>query len=83
MRELQHLLVGRGIAAPDTGEYDAATVEAVRVAQARFGLVVDGIAGPKTVLALRAGSRQPGHLTGGPATRGGYAGRAPGRRARG
>ncbi|AMP37453.1 N-acetylmuramidase domain-containing protein [Ralstonia solanacearum] len=63
VRELQHLLIGRGIAAPDTGEYDAATVAAVRVAQARFGLVVDGIAGPKTVLALRAGSRQPGHLT--------------------
>ncbi|MDO3522796.1 N-acetylmuramidase domain-containing protein [Ralstonia pseudosolanacearum] len=63
VHELQHLLAGRGIAAPDTGEYDAATVAAVRVAQARFGLVVDGIAGPKTLLALRAGTRQPGHLS--------------------
>ncbi|OIT09011.1 peptidoglycan-binding protein [Ralstonia solanacearum] len=62
VRELQRLLVGRGFAAPDTSEYDAATTAAVRAAQVRFGLVVDGIAGPKTVQALAAGTRQPGHL---------------------
>ncbi|QOK96347.1 DUF3380 domain-containing protein [Ralstonia pseudosolanacearum] len=63
VRELQRLLAGRGFAAPDTGEYDAATVAAVRAAQARFSLVVDGMAGPKTVQALAVGIRQPGHLS--------------------
>ncbi|MCF1444640.1 N-acetylmuramidase domain-containing protein [Ralstonia nicotianae] len=63
VRELQRLLAGRGFSAADTGEYDAATAAAVRAAQACFDLVVDGIAGPKTVQALRVGARQPGHLT--------------------
>ncbi|QCX49873.1 N-acetylmuramidase domain-containing protein [Ralstonia pseudosolanacearum] len=63
VRELQRLLAGRGFSAPDTSEYDTSTTAVVRAAQARFGLVVDGIAGPKTVQALRAGTRQAGHLT--------------------
>ncbi|OAI65258.1 peptidoglycan-binding protein [Ralstonia solanacearum] len=63
VRELQRLLAARGFTAPDTGAYDAPTTAAVRAAQARFDLVVDGIAGPKTVQALRTGDRQLGHLT--------------------
>lgn len=63
VRELQRLLAVRGFPAPDTGAYDAPTTAAVRAAQARFGLVVDGIAGPKTMQALRTGDRQSGQLT--------------------
>jgi hypothetical protein len=43
--------------------YDQATVQAVKALQVNRGLVVDGIAGPKTFVALSAG-RLEHHLTG-------------------
>ena len=63
VRELQRMLGVKGFNAPDTGEYDADTAAAVRAAQVRFGLVVDGIAGPKTLQALQDGVRGPRLLT--------------------
>lgn len=62
VRELQRLLRRRGAAIELTAEYDAATLAAVRAAQARYGLVVDGIAGPKTLAALQLDGKAPGHL---------------------
>lgn len=44
------------------GWYGNATAAAVRRAQQRFGLVVDGIAGPKTMAALAAGEAAGRHL---------------------
>ena len=41
---------------PATAVFDEATQLAVSDAQRRFGLVVDGIAGPKTMEALTRGS---------------------------
>ncbi|MCT7316739.1 N-acetylmuramidase family protein [Ralstonia sp. CHL-2022] len=61
--ELQRLLSANGFNAPDTAVYCSDTAAAVRVAQIRFGLVVDGIAGPKTMAALQSGSRNIRHLT--------------------
>lgn len=61
--ELQRLLTANGFTAPDTAVYCADTAAAVRVAQIRFGLVVDGIAGPKTMAALQSGARNIRHLT--------------------
>lgn len=63
VRELQRLLRVRGARLEMTGDFDTATLAAVRAAQARYGLVVDGIAGPKTLLALQRDTRQPAHLT--------------------
>lgn len=63
VRELQRLLAVKGLTVPDTGEYGPETAAAVRAAQARFGLVVDGIAGPKTLQALQDGVRSPRLLT--------------------
>lgn len=42
--------------------YDAATESAVEALQTKTGLVVDGIAGPKTLAALATGQRDPKHL---------------------
>ena len=63
VRELQRLLIATGFNAPDSSAYCDDTTAAVRAAQKRFGLVVDGIAGPKTMAALQAGLRNPRHLT--------------------
>lgn len=62
VRELQRLLRVRGARIDLTGDFDAATATAVQAAQARYGLVVDGLAGPKTLLALQLDGKQPGHL---------------------
>ncbi|WP_321815682.1 MULTISPECIES: N-acetylmuramidase family protein [unclassified Paraburkholderia] len=43
--------------------YDAATEAAIEDIQTKTGLVVDGIAGPKTLSALATGQRDPKHLT--------------------
>ncbi|WP_029046580.1 N-acetylmuramidase domain-containing protein [Cupriavidus sp. amp6] len=63
VRELQRLLRERGARLDLTGDFDAVTLAAVRAAQARYGLVVDGIAGPKTLQALQRDTRQPRHLS--------------------
>jgi len=62
VRELQRLLRMRGARIELTAEFDADTFAAVRAAQSRYGLVVDGLAGPKTLLALQLDGRQPGQL---------------------
>jgi len=62
VRELQRLLRMRGARLELTGEFDADTAVAVRSAQQRYGLVVDGLAGTKTLLALQLDGRQPGQL---------------------
>lgn len=62
VRELQRLLRTRGVRIELNGEFDAATFAAVRAAQLRYGLVVDGLAGPKTLLALQLDGKRPGHL---------------------
>jgi hypothetical protein len=62
VRELQRLLRTRGARIDLTAEFDDATASAVRSAQARYGLVVDGLAGPKTLLALQLNGKQPGQL---------------------
>lgn len=53
----------RLLGVPATAVYDEATQLAVSDAQRRFGLVVDGIAGPKTMEALTRGIR-PARLLG-------------------
>lgn len=63
VHELQRLLIAAGFNAPDTCIYGSDTAAAVRAAQRRFGLVVDGIAGSKTLAALQAGIRNARHLT--------------------
>ncbi|MBP0633286.1 N-acetylmuramidase domain-containing protein [Cupriavidus sp. AcVe19-1a] len=63
VRELQRLLRERGAGLELTGDFDTATLAAVRAAQARYGLVVDGLAGPKTLQALQQDTREPRHLT--------------------
>lgn len=63
VRELQRLLRVRGASLPLTAHFGVETDAAVRDAQRRYGLVVDGLAGPKTILALQVNGRQPGHLT--------------------
>jgi hypothetical protein len=54
VRELQRLL---DLTTATDGWYDEATRAAVMAAQRRFGLVVDGVAGPKTMAALKTGTR--------------------------
>lgn len=60
--ELQELLQRQGINIKADGWYGEATADAVRQVQQRFGLVVDGQAGPKTLEALRNGIDNPRHL---------------------
>lgn len=62
VRELQRLLRVRGARIELTGAFDDATALAVVMGQTRYGLVVDGVAGPKTLLALQLDGRVPGHL---------------------
>lgn len=59
---LQKRLTSSGHAVPVTGFFDQATEAAVMAVQKEKGLVVDGIAGPKTFIALR-GVTLPHHLT--------------------
>lgn len=63
VRELQRFLRLRGAALDLNAEFDADTLAAVMAAQARYGLVVDGIAGPKTLTALRRDGKLAEHLT--------------------
>lgn len=63
VRNLQILLNSEGAALVVDGRFGTATLVAVMDAQRRFGLVVDGIAGPKTIATLRAG-RKPARLLG-------------------
>ncbi|TRX75270.1 N-acetylmuramidase domain-containing protein [Pseudomonas mangiferae] len=60
VRTLQAHLNRAGAGVAVTGEYDDATEAAVRSVQQRFGLVVDGDAGPKTLSALAG--EQTSHL---------------------
>ncbi|MGQ9866517.1 MAG: peptidoglycan-binding domain-containing protein, partial [Pseudanabaenaceae cyanobacterium] len=57
IRQLQTLLTQRGFyTGPLSGIYGPLTEAAVREAQRAYGLVVDGIAGPRTLAALQGGS---------------------------
>lgn len=61
---LQSRLARAGyMTAEATHHFDDATADAVKALQTKAGLVVDGIAGPKTQTALLAGQRSPKHLT--------------------
>ncbi len=60
---LQQRLVRAGYPLAVTHIYDEATERAVKAVQAAAGLVVDGIAGPKTYNALATGQRDPRDLT--------------------
>jgi peptidoglycan hydrolase-like protein with peptidoglycan-binding domain len=60
---LQRRLARAGHAVQPTHVYDDATQAAVLALQKATGLVVDGIYGPKTQIALMAGMRNPKHLT--------------------
>ena len=60
---LQRRLSRAGYPLEVTHLYDAATESAVMALQAKSGLVVDGIAGPKTLAALATGRRDPKHLS--------------------
>jgi hypothetical protein len=59
---LQRRLIRAGYPVQVTHLYDAATEAAVIALQRTTGLVVDGIAGPKTCAALATGQRDPKHL---------------------
>lgn len=59
---LQSRLKRAGYTLDITHVYDAATETAVKALQTKAGLVVDGIAGPKTLAALATGQRDPKHL---------------------
>ena len=63
VRTLQALLKADGARITVDGWFGPATHAAVRDAQRRYGLVVDGIAGPKTIAALQADHRTPRHLS--------------------
>jgi hypothetical protein len=58
---LQKRLTRAGFPVPVTSYFDQATEAAVMAAQKKAGLVVDGIAGPKTFIAL-SGVNLPQHL---------------------
>jgi N-acetylmuramidase/Putative peptidoglycan binding domain len=60
---LQQRLHRAGYPLGVTHVYDGPTEAAVKAIQAKAGLVVDGIAGPKTYAAIAAGRRDPRHLT--------------------
>lgn len=59
VRALQILLQGDGASVRVDGWFGPATADAVRAAQRKHGLVVDGIVGPKTLATLRAHVREP------------------------
>lgn len=56
VQELQGLLTAAGFKVVVDGWFGDATAAAVMEAQRKFGLVVDGVAGPKTMTALRGQS---------------------------
>lgn len=60
---LQRRLARAGFRLEVTHLYDDATQAAVAALQRKFGLIDDGIAGPKTYAALAAGQRDPKHLS--------------------
>lgn len=60
---LQQRLVRAGYPVDVSHLYDEPTEQAVQTLQAAAGLVIDGIAGPKTYAALASGRRDPKHLT--------------------
>ncbi|MDR5883606.1 N-acetylmuramidase family protein [Caballeronia sp. LZ032] len=60
---LQRRLIRAGFALAVTHVYDDATETAVKAIQTKTGLVVDGIAGPKTLAAIATGRRDPKHLS--------------------
>ncbi|MCM2495724.1 N-acetylmuramidase domain-containing protein [Burkholderia glumae] len=59
---LQRRLMRAGYTLAVTHHYDEPTEQAVEALQTRTGIVVDGIAGPKTQAALATGQRSPKHL---------------------
>ncbi|WP_250466120.1 MULTISPECIES: N-acetylmuramidase family protein [unclassified Caballeronia] len=59
---LQHRLLRAGFELAVTHVFDESTETAVKKVQADAGLVVDGIAGPKTMLTLATGKRDTKHL---------------------
>ncbi|MDR5776525.1 MULTISPECIES: N-acetylmuramidase family protein [unclassified Caballeronia] len=59
---LQHRLLRAGFDLAVTHVFDEATETAIKKVQADAGLVVDGLAGPKTMLALATGKRDAKHL---------------------
>ncbi|WP_432971628.1 peptidoglycan-binding domain-containing protein [Dactylosporangium sp. CA-233914] len=59
-REVRALLIDIGLLRP--GAFDAELPAALRRFQARAGLVVDGIAGPRTSQALARSAREARHL---------------------
>ncbi|MGF6978230.1 hypothetical protein QFZ94_006745 [Paraburkholderia sp. JPY465] len=59
---LQRCLMGCGYQLELTSVYDDATAATVKTVQAKVGLVIDGIAGPKTLAAIANGWRDPKHL---------------------
>ena len=63
VRELQHRLAAIGFKVEKDGWFGDRTEDAVSGFQQRVGLVVDGIAGPKTLAVLETGSR-PARLLG-------------------
>lgn len=60
---LQRRLARAGFQLDVTHVYDDATEAAVEEIQTKVGLVVDGIAGPKTLAAIATGRRDPKHLS--------------------
>lgn len=60
---LQRRLNRAGYSLDVTHIYDEPTESAVRAVQTKTGLVVDGIAGPKTLAAIATGQRDPKHLS--------------------
>lgn len=60
---LQRQLIDAGLKLTADGWYGDATEAAVSAFQRRAGLVVDGIAGPKTLAALQTRDRNPKHLS--------------------
>ncbi|HTJ36709.1 MAG TPA: peptidoglycan-binding domain-containing protein [Dactylosporangium sp.] len=59
-REVRALLVDLGLLRP--GAFAAEVPQALRRFQARAGLVVDGVAGPRTTQALARSAREARHL---------------------
>jgi hypothetical protein len=59
---LQRRLIRAGYPLVVTHVYDEPTEAAVKAVQTKSGLVVDGIAGPKTLAAIATGRRDPKHL---------------------
>jgi len=63
VRQLEHLLVIEGYPLAEDGVFDTDTEQAVKSYQKRIGLVVDGIAGDKTVATLLVRTKHPKHLS--------------------